>query len=622
MTPVIRRKNRAKRGNLRSPHEKRSAVPIYNHGYNVRSTRSERRIPLKDHSVESWETSTEQDSAQTSARRILYSPMNEESQEIRLLTLLPGTGIDPIHSKLSIHPVGDCPKFEALSYYWGDATPRETVTVNGIRIKVSLNLGIALQHLREPGFPRTLWVDALCINQLDVSERNHQVCLMNRVYSTADRVLVWLGAGSRDSDSAMELLEYAATIPTKIGDSDRLPNTNPRMLRSLAGLLLRPWWCRIWVIQEVVLPKSDPVVLCGQKWLAWTDFMKAWARFNYGRIQQSVEGPELSKFKRSNFRRASLDLLRSHHRSFPGGGSLNRILSWSKDSDASDLRDHVYGCLGLLRQNDIRPDYDLSIDSVYLKATKHMLRSGNLPFFSHFSVHRHPRRSRPSWVPDFSNQILDSGDPEVMMAPCFQPPYVLSRQPDFHEKDKILEIQGILFDEIVTYVRLKSYQQLQRQAHELERMMRQAIGLGSPLPPKYQGMVRNGDVANLLLAGTTPKEWFHKWVCSKSESFSCPEGQASFEESNKEAIEESDVAFLVDRYFCITSLGFAGLSVGPVRRGDVIVVIGGECRPIVLRPRGPFYTVIGAIYVAGIEQSKLMDSYNKGLIKEAVFRIR
>ncbi|KAK4108984.1 HET-domain-containing protein, partial [Canariomyces notabilis] len=86
--------------------------------------------------------------------------------------------------------------YEAISYVWGDETFPQPILVNGRFLAIRRNLHNALYHLRHPresGRRRTLWVDALCINQSDMHERNHQISLMRNIFSNARQVIAWLG---------------------------------------------------------------------------------------------------------------------------------------------------------------------------------------------------------------------------------------------------------------------------------------------------------------------------------------------------------------------------------------------------------------------------------------------
>ncbi|KAI1500456.1 heterokaryon incompatibility protein-domain-containing protein [Biscogniauxia marginata] len=110
------------------------------------------------------------------------------------------TTID-IEVQLSVHPLKDCPKYEALSYTWGEATgSKYLIKCNGHRFVALKSLANALLALRLPDRPRTVWIDAICINQLTTTrateERNEQVAMMQHIYRGAIRTIVWLGTAS------------------------------------------------------------------------------------------------------------------------------------------------------------------------------------------------------------------------------------------------------------------------------------------------------------------------------------------------------------------------------------------------------------------------------------------
>ncbi|KAM7210242.1 Heterokaryon incompatibility protein (HET) domain containing protein, partial [Rhypophila decipiens] len=115
--------------------------------------------------------------------------------EIRLLYLTPGDGDEPIHCTLEVKALNDCPEFEALSYVWGDPFAPRPITVEDATLDVTLNLYSALRRLRpKPGTTRLpLWVDAVCINQRSVKEKNHQVPMMARIYRQCKDVIAWQG---------------------------------------------------------------------------------------------------------------------------------------------------------------------------------------------------------------------------------------------------------------------------------------------------------------------------------------------------------------------------------------------------------------------------------------------
>ncbi|KAK4123075.1 hypothetical protein N657DRAFT_664174 [Parathielavia appendiculata] len=96
--------------------------------------------------------------------------------------------------------------YETLSYVWGEPTRRWPLDCNGKELLVTKNCHEALVNLRSRFFPRTLWIDAICINQAGTdeatAERNGQVAMMGEIYLKATRVLIWLGAPAQDATTS------------------------------------------------------------------------------------------------------------------------------------------------------------------------------------------------------------------------------------------------------------------------------------------------------------------------------------------------------------------------------------------------------------------------------------
>ncbi len=167
--------------------------------------------------------------------------------------------------------------YEALSYVWGDANDRETSFLNGVLFKVTRNLYSALRHLRYADRSRTLWIDAICINQGNVLERNHQVASMGSIYENCRRVILWLGDADHETDLAVSFIHSACEKPRRAGISfgtqvfkQRLwarnlnfaasqglfdPNNVP-CWAAVCRLLRREWWNRAWIFQEFVSSPS------------------------------------------------------------------------------------------------------------------------------------------------------------------------------------------------------------------------------------------------------------------------------------------------------------------------------------------------------------------------------
>ena len=98
------------------------------------------------------------------------------------------------------------PEFVALSYCWGSNETPATISCDGKELEVTPNCDAALRRMRMKGrraCVTPIWVDAICIDQSNVEERNQQVTMMGDIYSTAREVRVWLGEGTPMSDHAL-----------------------------------------------------------------------------------------------------------------------------------------------------------------------------------------------------------------------------------------------------------------------------------------------------------------------------------------------------------------------------------------------------------------------------------
>ncbi|KAF4440036.1 hypothetical protein F53441_12407 [Fusarium austroafricanum] len=153
--------------------------------------------------------------------------------------------------------------YEALSYVWGSENKPRSISIDGCDLPIGENLYAALSHLRDRSIERTIWIDAICINQRDPKEKGQQVQSMAKIYTKASRVIVWLGGATPDSGQALEEIRIAAEQRMK--PSPTKPSINESaILRLLEG----PWFQRIWVLQEVaaarhVLIKCGPTEIDG-----------------------------------------------------------------------------------------------------------------------------------------------------------------------------------------------------------------------------------------------------------------------------------------------------------------------------------------------------------------------
>jgi hypothetical protein len=245
--------------------------------------------------------------------KVIHWPLTED--HIRLLTLRPGLLNDPIYGELEHVSLSAKHSYEALSYVWGDASDTSSMILDRTLYPITKNLECALRYLRSKEAPRVLWVDAICINQDDQDEKSEQVPMMGEIYSGATKVYAWLGEADRQINCIFDILQEfrdrkkEITFPTDFDAAERLSffqqlfcgifqnkaGTLPERsdldddilheeFNWLRALYMRPYWRRVWIVQELVLAKVV-VVCCGDKSIDFDDIYGLsldWGSFEQG----------------------------------------------------------------------------------------------------------------------------------------------------------------------------------------------------------------------------------------------------------------------------------------------------------------------------------------------------
>jgi hypothetical protein len=192
---------------------------------------------------------------------------------IRLLRIIQGDS-ESVSVTLHTFPLEQLPEYEALSYTWGKAIRTDdkdyddngpriyyTILVNSEPSTVIENLYNGLSELKKD-ITGYLWVDALCIDQMNVNERASYVLLMRDIYSSAKRAIVWLGEATDIIEDVIWLLERYLPVV----EQARFPveEVNFDLLNCLGITTDRwfelweiydrffsyRWFSRAWVVQE------------------------------------------------------------------------------------------------------------------------------------------------------------------------------------------------------------------------------------------------------------------------------------------------------------------------------------------------------------------------------------
>lgn len=413
-----------------------------------------------------------------------YHPLPQDGATIRILVLLPATSFDrSIRCQLAYERLSDV-SYEALSYVWGDPSITQNITVDDQKMPVTINLYEALKHLRSRSKPRILWVDAICIDQSNVKERDSQVQLMGKIYSEAHKVLIWLGPDSKTTPKAWECVygnPYSApearilyrmimeqvldgTVAQSRAHQTRFSLTGgpgPEARDAVAEICTRPWFSRNWIVQEAVLAKTADVQ-CGNNIMSLAILELCFFQF-HGSTSYKVD--DIAKAVRSIAFFNIMDL--SHPIT-----TLD-LMDTARSMQCYDPRDKVYSILHIDARRSqenylvVTPNYSISAEDLYIQSAKSIItRSKSMDILSRVQTLR-PRRSRmlPSWAPDWREGSWQTTPWDIQSTSDIVPAYLLlrgrrheafnaggdsasSHEPRFSLNDRILETRGILLDTI------------------------------------------------------------------------------------------------------------------------------------------------------------------------------
>ena len=341
-----------------------------------------------------------------------YTPLNDDRNEIRLLTLHEGCFEADID--ISIHTVpldpDNPPTYEALSYVWGPQENPRDIHVGLQSLAVTRNLAELLPYLRYSDKPRTLWIDAICVNQKDLKERSRQVGRMANLYRLADRVVVWLGPEKNDSSYAVRLLEELSSKvtvhwirqtmePASNGADKHWANVNEelpygdREYRAIFSLISCPWFERLWVWQEIRLAKSSAMMICGFDTISWESFRTALFCLHE---KVFVISNQLTDRVEKIYFLANTEFPRN----FPS------FMIDTRHCKYTDPRDRVYAILSLLESSieaiNIEPDYTKSTSQVYQDVTLRYINDFKSLWILSSSGLTERLSGMPSWVPDWT----------------------------------------------------------------------------------------------------------------------------------------------------------------------------------------------------------------------------
>jgi hypothetical protein len=505
-------------------------------------------------------------------------------------------------------------RYEALSYVWGTRSMDEMIEVGGRQIAVTSNLYLALQRLRHKEKNRTIWIDQLCINQLDNIERAGQVAMMRDIYRRCSSCIMWLGEldehvqsfSSQDATAVFDFIKEVAAVES----------TGPRPLPTLfkntpEGEAVRTafasfamygnvWWSRIWTVQEAVIPKSATFVW-GDASVSRDDVFRA-SRYLRISITRKHFSKEFTKLRIHFYEllRRLLYPITGFLRSNIGEGPLDLLMRW-RHREATDPRDKVYALMGLVPGNILPSakmyDYEMSPSLLFAKVTFDLIQEekGLRPLIGSCEM-PHKTPDVPSWAIDFANRNRigrrqlkwwNHSHRYREFSACG----AHAVQTSLHGYGKFLELTGLLVDEVE---QTSSWvYELQYDAPIISRALSDFAKHCGDLISEWR--IMHGDSLEYVAGGT--------WNSALSRALigdlimaELPLGrakhahenylinlQAALHDKSSGSIRESFCGMVPNQAFFITKKGYIGMGPPNTKPGDQVWILYGGRVPFVLR---------------------------------------
>ena len=611
----------------------------------------------------------------------VYEPL-PVGDYIRILELEAGSWTSQIRFKLLTINTANKKlegSYEAISYSWGDPERVVLGHCNGCSMMLTSNLAEALRQTRLLDKSRLLWADGVCINQENLQERASQVKIMALVYQNAKSVIVSLGPDNGEAEEGFSVLNSLNDLcqrqSAEFGGMENVPNVSSDDLHCYAdfawtscrSILRKPWFSRVWIVQEVGLAKQV-VMLCGRFTAQWRNVVQAclWLTWKGRALEQkyqlAAKNPVNTWVTYSKSGRDDGAILQeSAQRTAPK--SFFDVLFRTRFHGSTDPRDKIYAFLGhptarsflASETREFPIDYTIPYEDIYAITALNLLAlMGN---FRLFSTIQHKEKetidNMPSWVPRF-HQVFDGWIMGSSRWPYYctglgQPP-----QWTYSENDRALNVRGLEFDTITIVSKtlqeadfllpddVSSPQPPIDAAHCLFELDKLASNAG--ICPSYSDECSSLLLSYTLIFGVIGREAAED---NKARHFENYIGYL-FQLHQLEVREASELLqklrtvrksidrsgspgwrqWMLDasrschnRRFFVTRRGFFGLGPSVLREGDICSVLFGGTVPFILRRKGTGYLLLGEAYLHGVMRGEAIEMWKRNELQEQVLKL-
>ena len=348
---------------------------------------------------------------------------------IRLIEIHESPVVDPhdleqgIHISLHDYPLSSCPPYIALSYSWGQTSPKVDPTTRvfttvprcypfhceGRLVLGTQNLRAALRRLRQAQYywrypqydtseqsttvrkqyemmngTELFWIDAICIDQDDLAERSSQVMLMGQIYTETKYCMVWLGEKDTYTYTALELalrvykddnfrksFNNHNIVECKRFMDGMLNRDTREELIALAVLFSRSWFSRLWVMQEASLARNVMIIVGSlftelEVLLFLTQGMTLAQTFVFATtvVSSMMEELPIDPQIMAGSYTTTLTMLAYSRALLQRGESADflRTLALTQKCNVTDPRDRIYGILAITAEFKSESDPIIQVD--------------------------------------------------------------------------------------------------------------------------------------------------------------------------------------------------------------------------------------------------------------------
>jgi hypothetical protein len=592
-----------------------------------------------------------------------YKPFDRERKQIRLLTVQPGSGDDMLSCTLATAylDTSTSPHYETISYVCGDQTVKATINLHGSEVRVPATSEAAICRMRRGDRPRTLWIDAICINEADVAERGHQVGIMYEIYTHTRHNCIYLGPDDCNMPKVIESMESMLreiSVETRdyVDFNEMTLDTSGRHKSSEApfsidinrsGLLQffeNPWFSRLWVVQEASLGHSS-TCHCGVFRISLTDVLHV-ARWLCHKADELPRMTTAQLIGTNNARAIFSVANRTYGVFFRSRPFLWDFLIEFANFHTFDRRDQLLALVALWQMHTrtpvlpaiLKPDYTLGVSEVFRHACEFAIQeSSNLEILE--EVHASPDGKDtalwPSWVPVFDRKIVSETYWAELTTRCKADDRSPMRVLSFDDGSNTLNVDGLMVDEVidVTWIPTKftaSSLTTFVASAESRRPYSTWVGALGGGPEQRASLVlitgRRGfdriTDEEALQGYRSFKTYVKDRSCSPPPA---PRLEASASDSEKAAARYAQYLRVDarDRAVFHTEDGHLGLGPSCTQSGDVLAILYGCQYPVVTRPLPTpgEYTFLECAYVYGIMDGEAARRHKELGREDVRFRI-